>query len=123
MTRSLVRWCRVLVFSGLLLLGACSGTTFVYNRPDFLLPWYVDDYAELNDHQETYLAELIAPFLLWHRDHELPSYVEILAKIQAGLDQPQTSGGVAAVFAELQTAWLRLEGEALDWLLSLSDRP
>ncbi len=70
-------------------------------------------------HQETYLAELIAPFLLWHRDHELPSYVEILAKIQAGLDQPQTSGGVAAVFAELQTAWLRLEGEALDWLLDL----
>ena len=43
---------RILTLALLLLLGACSGTTFVYNRLDFLLPWYVDDYAELNGEQE-----------------------------------------------------------------------
>ena len=29
------------------LLGACSSTTFLYNRLDFLLPWYLGDYADL----------------------------------------------------------------------------
>jgi len=115
-------WCKVLVVAVLLLLAACSGTTFVYNRLDFLLPWYVDDYAELNGEQETYLAELLAPFLAWHRSQELPAYVEIIAGIEAGLDKPQTPAGIAAVFGQMEAAWLRLEGEALDWLLELGGR-
>lgn len=119
MRRRLLQWCRVLVLGALLLLGACSGTTFVYNRLDFLLPWYVDDYAELNGQQELYLAELIAPFLAWHRSQELPSYIGIINEIEAGLDKPQTAAGIAAIFSHLEAAWLRLEGEALDWLLKL----
>lgn len=119
MGKLLQRWCRILVLGGLLLLGACSGTTFVYNRLDFLLPWYVDDYAELNGEQEVYLAELIAPFLAWHRNQELPSYVGIINEIEAGLSKPQTAAGIAAIFAHLEAAWLRLEGEALTWLLEL----
>jgi hypothetical protein len=113
------RWCRIVVLSGLLLLGACSGTTFVYNRLDFLLPWYVDDYAKLDGQQETYLAQLIAPFLSWHRNQELPSYVQIVVSIETSLDQPQTAARIAALFAGLESAWLRLEGQALDWLLAL----
>ena len=119
MSRYVVRRFRILTLAVLLLLGACSGTTFVYNRLDFLLPWYVDDYAELNGEQELYLAELIAPFLAWHRSQELPAYVEIIDAIEKGLDQPQTPAGLAAIFAHLEEAWLRLEGEALDWLLDL----
>lgn len=119
MGKRLLRWCRVLVLGALLLLSACSGTTFVYNRLDFLLPWYVDDYAELNGQQEVYLAELIAPFLAWHRNQELPSYIGIINEIEASLDKPQTAAGIAAIFSHLEAAWLRLEGEALDWLLEL----
>jgi hypothetical protein len=116
----MLRWCRFCVIvSLLLLLGACSGTTFLYNRLDFLLPWYVDDYAELNGEQETYLDERLSPFLAWHRAQELPSYVRILGDIEASLDEPQTQAGVEAIFAEFERAWLRVEGEALDWLLDL----
>ena len=103
----------------LLLLGACSGTTFVYNRLDFILPWYVDDYAELNSQQDIYLDELLAPFLVWHRNQELPAYIKIIEGIEGRLDQPLTATDVADVFAEFEAAWLRLEGEALDWLLEL----
>ena len=110
---------RALLLGGILLLGACSSTTFVYNRLDFLVPWYVDDYAELNTQQELYLANLLAPFLTWHRSQELPAYVEIIAAIQASLDQPQTPAGVEATFARMEAAWLRLEDAALTWLLDL----
>jgi len=119
MSKHFLQWRKALVIGALLLLGACSGTTFVYNRLDFLLPWYVDDYAELNAQQETYLAELLAPFLRWHRNQELPVYVQILAGIEDSLNRPQTPAGIAAVFAEMESAWLRLEGEALNWLLDI----
>jgi len=102
-----------------LLLGACSSTTFVYNRLDFLLPWYLDDYAELNREQDQYLDELLAPFLTWHRAEELPRYIEIIDQIESSLDQPLAAEDVAVISAEFETAWFRLEGEALDWLLDL----
>jgi len=105
-----------------LLLGACSSTTFVYNRLDFILPWYLDDYAELNRAQEKYLDELLSPFLAWHRSDELPRYVEVLEDIEASLDQPLTAEAVAAISVEFESAWFRLEGEALDWLLDLGAR-
>ena len=81
MASLLSRVCRQLLLASLLLLAACSSTTFFYNRLDFILPWYVDDFAELNGEQEKYLDELLAPFLHWHRAQELPRYLLILDKI------------------------------------------
>jgi len=109
-------WC---LLCGLLLVGACSRTTFVYNRLDFLVPWYVNDYAELNTQQDAYLDELLAPFLRWHRDHELPTYVVIIDGIQARLARPLSGADVAGIFDEFEAAWLRVERETLDWLLKL----
>ncbi len=108
--------------TALLSISACSGTSFVYNRLDFLLPWYVDDYVELNQAQKVYLDELLVPFLIWHRTRELPTYVAILESIENSLNQPLTPAAVAAIFTEFETAWFRLEGEALNWLLQLGTR-
>ena len=113
---------KICLICALLFLGACSSTTFVYNRLDFILPWYLDDYAELNRGQEKYLDELLSPFLAWHRSDELPRYVKVLEDIEASLDQPVTAEVVAAISAEFENAWFRLEGEALDWLLDLGAR-
>ncbi len=116
------RGCRVWVVATLLFISACSGTSLVYNRLDFLVPWYVDDYAELTQEQKAYLDELLAPFLIWHREQELPTYITLLERIEASLKQPLTAAGVAAIFGEFEQAWLRLEGEALQRLLDLGTR-
>jgi len=100
-------------------LSACSSTTFVYNRLDFILPWYLDDYAELNGEQEEHLDTLLSPFLSWHRSQELPRYIDVLEHIETTLDQPLTPEDVASISTEFERAWFRLEGEALDWLLEL----
>jgi hypothetical protein len=117
--KALAKWSRVFVFGGLLLLGACSGTTFVYNRLDFLVPWYVDDYVDLNQQQKQQLDGLLEPFLASHRSRELPDYMKILETIEGNLDRPQTPEMFAAVFNDFESAWLRLEGESLDWLFDL----
>ena len=113
------RWRTWCLLCGLLLLGACSGTTFMYNRLDFIVPWYVDDYAELNTRQDAYLDELLRPLLAWHRSQELPTYVTIIDGVQSHLDEPLTARDVAGIFADFEVAYLRLEDEALDSLLKL----
>lgn len=108
-----------LVMAVLLFLGACSSTTFIYNRLDFILPWYLDDYVDLNRDQKASLDASLKPFLLWHRVDELPRYVQILSEIEQGLDGTVTPGMVGKLFSEVEQAWLRLEDEALDWLFEL----
>jgi len=103
-------------------LVACSSTTFVYNRLDFLLPWYIDDYAELDREQEAYLDELLAPFLAWHRAQELPLYVDTLQRIENSLGEETTPEGLSALRSEFERAWYRIEDNALDWLLDLGGR-
>lgn len=113
------RWHTWFLACCFLLLGACSGSNFVYNQLDFILPWYVDDYAELNTQQDAYLDKLLEPFLQWHRRQELPAYIGIIEGIEARLDKPLSGEDVAGIFADFEAAWMRIEGKALDWLLDL----
>jgi hypothetical protein len=122
MSKLVLRWSKVWLVTTLLTISACSETSFVYNRLNLLLPWYVDDYAELNQAQKAYLDELLVPFLTWHRTQELPNYVKILESIENSLRQPLAPTAVAAIFAEFESAWFRLEGEALNWQLDLGTR-
>lgn len=119
MATVLSRWCRVFVLGALLLIGACSSTSFVYNRLDFLVLWYVEDYVDLDQYQKQYTSDVLASFLLWHRTHELPDYLRILDQIEDNLSQPQTPEMVASVFSEFEAAWLRLEKKGLGLLLDL----
>lgn len=115
-------WFRLCVFCGLLLLGACSSTTLVYNRLDFLIPWYLGDYADLNREQKKHLDELLVPFLSWHRAKELPRYVEILDRIRADLEGPVQAEDIAAFVNDFRVAWLRVEDEGLEWMLALGEK-
>lgn len=116
-----VRSSRLWVIFLVLFLSACSSTSFIYNRLDIILPWYLDDYVDLNREQEHALDNLLQPFLGWHRREELPQYVLILSDIEASLDQPVTPEVVAGVFTDIETVWLRLESGSLEWMLKLGD--
>lgn len=112
---------KICLISILLLCSACSSTTFVYNRLDFLIPWYLDDYVELNRTQEHALDELLIPFLHWHRTQELPRYLEIIELIETSLDQPLSQKDIVEVSLSAETAFLRVEREALEWLMALGE--
>ncbi len=106
-----------------LALAGCSRTAFVYNRLDFLLPWYIQGYADLNGEQEAYLDELLAPLLAWHRSRELPCYVLLLDDLEAALGEQTLSGeDIAARVTRLEEAWSRLETRGLDRLLALGSQ-
>ncbi len=116
-----IRSLRLGAISLVLFLSACSSTSFVYNRLDIILPWYLDDYVDLNREQKNSLDGLLQPFLGWHRQEELPQYVLILSDLEASLDQPLNLEVVARIFTSIETAWSRLEDRSLEWMLKLGD--
>ncbi|WP_070965676.1 DUF6279 family lipoprotein [Vibrio sonorensis] len=67
------KWILVLLTS--LLAAGCTGK-FVYDNLDWLVIDYLEDFVELNDEQELALSDKIATLSSWHREQEVPKYVQ-----------------------------------------------
>ena len=91
---------KLLLFSLVFLVG-CSSTTFIYNRLDFLLPWYLESYVDLNQEQRKNLNELLEPFFKWHREKELPKYAEIIGDLELLLDEKIELSSIAVSYTHL----------------------
>ena len=102
-----------------LLLGAGSSTQFFYNRLDFLIPWYMGRYVDLDRDQSAFLDDRLLPFLAWHRTEELPRYVELLDEAERMLDGPVAAEDIARLSLAAEDAWLRVEQRGLGWLMEL----
>ena len=103
----------------ILLLGACSSTQFFYNRLDFLIPWYMGRYVDLDRDQSRLLDERLLPFLAWHRSEELPRYVELLDEAERILDGPVVAEDIERLSLAAEEAWLRVEQRGLEWMMEL----
>ena len=102
----------------MLSLTGCSSTTFVYNRLNIILPWYMGEYVDLDRAQKKELKGLLEPYLEWHRNEELPLYLGVLEDMEAGLDREElTLEDIDATIESFEQAWLRLEARTLDWNL------
>ena len=104
----------------LIFLTGCSSTTFVYNRIDFLLPWYLASYVDLSRDQKQYLDELLIPFYSWHRHEELPRYAEIINSVEEILDSEVKVENIILITQDVEESWFRLEDELLLWILPLT---
>ena len=102
-------------------LSACSSSA-VYNRLDWLIPWYVDNYVDLSRDQKKTLRDQLAPLLQWHRQEELARYLQILAQIEAELAEPVTTPQVEAWFEEIVQATERIEQTMLPLALDFGDK-
>ncbi|PLW84362.1 hypothetical protein CWI75_03210 [Kineobactrum sediminis] len=108
--------CLILAF-----LAGCSSTRFFYNRLDFLLPWYLGDYVELDRQQDRYLHREVDAFLAWHRREELPRYLTLLDDFVTRLDREVTTEDLVLVTVGVERALLRLQERALESMLALGD--
>lgn len=119
--QSLPRWRWRLLGAFLLLLTACSGTTFVYNRLDIILPWYLDRYVDLDRSQSQVFDAQLEGLLEWHRREELPRYVEFLNTIDEDLKADLTVAQLQAYADRAEEAWWRIRDPALEELLALGE--
>ena len=103
----------------LIFLTGCTSTTFVYNRIDFLLPWYLAGYVDLTSDQKKNLNELLIPFFKWHRTEELPKYLEIINSLEELLDDEVKAENIALITMGVENSWFRTEDQMLLWIKPL----
>ena len=108
-----------LIFFLVFLVG-CSSTAFVYNRIDFLLPWYLESYVDLNREQKQDLKQLLIPFFKWHREEELPNYLAIIEDLELALDASVEFESIAGITYDVEESWFRLEDRMLLWAIPMT---
>lgn len=113
----------LVVLSSLLLTGC--GVRFVYNQLDWLIPWYLDDYVELERDQETLFEERLQSYLAWHRTDQLPRYSAFLHQVADRAEKGLTHDDIALIEDQTeqfaQALMDRMLNDLIDLLETASD--
>ncbi|MBM4197129.1 MAG: hypothetical protein FJ197_08545 [Gammaproteobacteria bacterium] len=83
------RWlaARLSIALAVLIVTGCTAG-FVYQRLDSLAAWYVGSYVTLTDAQEERFRQGVRGVVAWHRETQLPRYLEYLQQLSAASDTP-----------------------------------
>lgn len=115
-----------IIFLLTLALAGCTGIKFTYNNLDWIVPWYVSDFIELTDDQEDQFEHEFEQLWKWHRQEELPKYVELLQEIEASVANSTISLEKLVDYQDrtrglYQTVAIKVVTEGNDLMASLSD--
>ena len=86
------------------LVSGCS-FRFIYNHLDWWTNWYLDDYITLNDQQQKIFDEEFEQLHLWHRETQLPLYLQQLNDIKLLINSEISPGQVSNNLAQLLQHW------------------
>ena len=106
------------------LLSACSAVKIAYNQSPDIAYWYLDSYVDFTGSQSLQMKEDLQKLQTWHRQTQLPAYVEMLQKIQqqmpADIQESQVCALVADVRSKLLTVADRAEPVLATLMVTLS---
>ena len=102
------------------LLQACSAVKTAYNQAPTLAYFYLNGFLDFNDAQAVQVKSELGKFHVWHRQNQLPAYVELLQKIQQKMPQDLTAAQACEVFVEVRQKALAMTAYAEPALSSVS---
>ena len=98
----------------LLLLAGCSRMQFVYNQLDWLAPFYLNSYVDLNDKQYAYLETEVTTLLKWHCGAHLSAYARLLREANADFQARRMTATQLEIYAQqIEKYWFELVQRAL----------
>ncbi len=93
-------------------LQACSAIKIVYDRAADLAYWYLDGYVDFTEAQSLQVKDELAKLQIWHRQTQLPSYIEALQKLQQQMPGVLDAGQACAVFADVRRKLIAVSEQA-----------
>lgn len=108
-----------LLIVGLVMQG-CSAVKIAYNQAPTLAYLYLDSYIDFNDAQSTQVKNELTQMLVWHRQTQLPAYIDLLQQVQQKMPQDITASQVCEVFADVRQKTLTMTDYAEPATLSLA---
>ena len=105
----------------LCLLQACSAFKIAYNRSPDLAYWYLDSYLNFTSVQSLQVREELAKLQAWHRQSQLPAYIDTLQKLQQQLGADVDAAQTCAVFADVRRKLLAFSSQIEPAVSALAD--
>ena len=103
-----------------LLLAGCSSVQFFYNQLDWLVPFYLETYVELDDHQRTYLEQQVENLLKWHCATHLTEYARLLRQANTDFQADRMDETrLLELTRELERYWFEVTAEAAPAIANL----
>ena len=113
------------LFVGLVLQG-CNAVKIAYNQAPTLAYFYLDGYVDFNDVQSTQIKNELAQMQVWHRQTQLPAYIDLLQNLQQKMKQDITASQACEVFTDVRQKALAMtdytEPAALSLALALTQK-
>ena len=81
-------------------LQACSAVKLAYNNAPDLSYWYLDGYVDFNGAQSLQVKEGLAELHNWHRQTQLPIYLDALRQIKQKIPADLDAAQACDVFAD-----------------------
>jgi hypothetical protein len=92
-------------------LQACSTVRLAYNQAPLAAYWYLDDYVDFSEEQKPAVKAALNELHHWHRQTQLPAYIETLQKMQRQMPEPLTPAKACDFYQEVQERlMMSLEG-------------
>ncbi|MDO8248299.1 MAG: DUF6279 family lipoprotein [Rhodoferax sp.] len=103
-----------------LLLSGCSTVKLGYNYAPELGYWWLDSYLDFNDRQSVQARADLAALQAWHRQTELPLYINTLQQLQRLAPSAVTPAQVCEVSAELRSRYQAVLDQAEPTFVALA---
>lgn len=106
---------RLIIFTLLLLLSACSSTTqTAYRNLDSIIWWQISDLVDWQVSQEEIIDKAIDTHLQWHQQTQLPRYAKWLTQLHTELQQPLQAAQVVSYLDDLQAFYNTMQKQVAD---------
>lgn len=102
------------------LLQACSAVKIIYNQAPDLAYWYLDGYVDFSEKQSLQVKDDLAKLLAWHRQTQLPGYIDTLQKLQQQMPADMDAAQACEVFFDLRRKLLAISTQAEPAVLALA---
>ena len=118
-TISASRSLAMLLFGALLMLSGC-GFKYMYNQLDRMIPGFVSGFVTLDEVQQADVEQRAVQLLRWHRQQQLPEYVQWLENFKQDVAQGLRLQQVRLHMQSLEGFWKGLLVEIADDLAEIT---
>jgi len=103
------------------LLQACSAAKLAYNQAPELAYWYLDGYVDFSGEQSLQVKDELGKLQAWHRQTQLPSYIDMLQKLQQKIPADVNALEACSIFSEARRKFVVLSDQTQPAAVAMLD--
>ncbi len=101
--------------------AGCSTIKLAYNQAPDLGYFYLDNYLDFNSAQSTQVKDELVKLQAWHRQSQLPAYIDVLQKLKAEAPADISATRACAVYTDARRKLVTITERAEPAMASLAE--